>query len=446
MKLTIRNINAIPTDPKRDIYAWDDELPGFGVRIKPSGVRSFMVQYRNASGVSRRLTLCKLGIKTPEEARKLAKEKLALVASGDDPAEVRSEQRKAMTVAELCISYLNAAEKGLILGKGGRAKKDSTLYSDKGRIERHILPLLSKKKVRDLTLPDITRFMRDVATGETAADVKTGFRGRAIVQGGSGTAARTVGLLGGILSFAVSEGVIAVNPARGVKRPRDQRREVRLTVEQYRTLGKILDKARDEGMIAIAIDAVRLLALTGCRRGEIEKLRWEEVDIAGHCLRLSDSKEGKSIRPLGAAAIAVLKRLYEAKEKREVEDKAQGKVLQANPYVLPGISPGKPFGGLPKAWLRIRDKAEKEKKEVLPTNLTPHGFRHAFASVASDLGYTEPTIAALIGHKGGTITSRYIHHLDAALIAAADRVSGHILAALEGKTENVRVVPLRRAK
>jgi len=439
MKLTINTIKAISVDPKRDIYAWDDELSGFGIRIKSSGVRSFMLQYRNASGVSRRMTLGKLGVLTPDDARKLAKEKLAAVAKGNDPADVRTEQRKAMAVKELCDSYLKAAEKGLILGKGGRAKKQSTLYTDKGRIERHILPLLGKKKVRDLTLPDITRFMRDVAKGETAADIKTGLRGRAIVRGGTGAAARTVGLLGGILSFAVSEGVIATNPARGVKRPRDQRREVRLTLEQYQTLGKALDKAREEGIIATAIDAVRLLALTGCRRGEIENLRWDEVDLAGHCLRLSDSKEGKSIRPLGNASIELLERLYKAKKKKESGAKA-------NPYVLPGYAHDKPFSGLPKAWLRIKEKAENDEKGALPADLTPHGLRHAFASIASDLGYTEPTIAALIGHAAGSVTSRYIHHLDAALLSAADRVATHIADALDGKMESAEIVPISAAR
>ena len=89
MKLTVNTIKAISVDPERDIYAWDDELPGFGIRIKSSGVRSFMLQYRNASGVSRRLTLGKLGVLTPDDARKLAKEKLAAVAKGNDPADVR---------------------------------------------------------------------------------------------------------------------------------------------------------------------------------------------------------------------------------------------------------------------------------------------------------------------------------------------------------------------
>jgi Arm DNA-binding domain len=207
MKLTKRTIDAITPDPQRDLYIWDEEVPGLLLRVKPSGVRSFAVQYRNASGVSRRITIGKLGVLTADEARKSAKQTLADVARGGDPAETRSEDRKAMTVRQLCRAYRNACEKGLILGKSGRPKKSSTLYVDRGRIERHILPLLGGRRLRDLKAPDIARFMRDVAAGKTASDVKTGFRGRAIVEGGSGTAARTVGLLGGILSFAVSEGI-----------------------------------------------------------------------------------------------------------------------------------------------------------------------------------------------------------------------------------------------
>jgi hypothetical protein len=188
MKLNNRNALSLLPDPSGNIYAWDDDLPGFGLRIKPSGVRSFMVQYRNSSGISRRITIGRLGVVTTEEARSLAKRVLADVIKGDDPAANRLENRRAINVRQLCDAYLAAAEKGVILGKGGRPKKASTLYVDRGRINRHILPLLCNRAVKDLTTPDIIRFMRSVAAGNTAANIKTGFRGRAIVTGGGGTA------------------------------------------------------------------------------------------------------------------------------------------------------------------------------------------------------------------------------------------------------------------
>ena len=297
MKLTKRVLDAVKPKPK-DLFLWDDELPGFGLRVKPSGVRSFIVQYRNSSGISRRMTIGKYGVLTPDEGRKLAKQALAEVVGGGDPVDQRAQARNAMTMRQLCRAYLDATDNGLILGKRKRSKKASTLATDRGRIERHILPLLGGRRVRDLRAPDIVRFMRDVTAGKTAADVKTGFRGRAIVEGGAGTASRTVGLLGGILSFAVSEGIIAVNPVRGVRRPADNRREIRLTADQYRALGNVLAEAEAEGENSSAILAIWLLALTGARRGEIERLEWDEVDLDGRCLRLTDSKEGKSIRLL----------------------------------------------------------------------------------------------------------------------------------------------------
>jgi integrase len=431
MKFTIRTVATISADAMRDVVIWDDELAGFGLRMKKSGTAAYMIQYRNAGGLSRRLTLGRVGVLTPEEARKLARAKLAEVAKGGDPAEAKAAARKAMTVAQLCKEYLAATEKGTVLGKRGLPKKASTLYTDRGRIHRHILPLLGNRKVRDLTTPDVVKFMRDVTTGKTAADIKTGFRGRAIVRGGKGAGARTVGLLGSILSFAVSEGVIAANPVRGVKRPADERRKVLVSPDQYHALGAALASAEADREPWQMVAAVRLLALTGCRRGEIEGLRWGDVDLAGGCLRLSESKTGKSVRPLGAAAAAVLKELP-----------------RTGPFVLPGSSGEGHFTGLPKAWVRmlkrVGDVASDSGEEVASlAGLTPHGLRHGFASVAANLGLTEITISALLGHSAATVTGRYIHHVDTALVAAADRVSARILAAMSGEDESAHVLPLR---
>ncbi|CAK0752318.1 hypothetical protein WCLP8_2330002 [uncultured Gammaproteobacteria bacterium] len=316
-------------------------------------------------------------------------------------------------MSDLCEAYLSACRKGLIMGKKRLPKKESTLAIDDGRIRRHIMPLLGKRKVKDLTTADINKFMRDVATGKTAVDEKTGSRGRAIVEGGKGTAARTVGLLGGILSFAVSEGIITTNPVRGVKRPADRKRDLRLTEDDYRRLGCALTEAESEGENPQALLFARLLCLTGCRRGEIEQLKWSEVDMPGRCFRLQDSKEGASVRPIGGPVIASLSSLP-----------------RPGAYVLPGRMAGKPFLGFPKAWQRITDRAGLD-------GVTAHTLRHSFASVANDLGFTEPTIAAMLGHSSGTITGRYIHHLDSALVAAADRVARRIWALITGEQSTV---------
>jgi integrase len=222
------------------------------------------------------------------------------------------------------------------------------------------------------------------------------------------------------MSFAVAEGVIPINPVRGVKRPGDQRREVRLSAQQYAQLGQAIEQAAARGENPKAIAAIKLLALTGCHRGEIERLRWSELDLRGHCLRLTESKEGRSIRPLGRAAIELISNLPNA-----------GK------FILPGTHPDRAFSGLARAWRRVM-------RQTQLAGLTPHGLRHAYASVAADLGYAEPTIAALLGHATRTMTSRYIHHLDGALTAAADAVSDQIAAALNGNATATKVVKLSR--
>lgn len=188
-----------------DYFVWDDELPGFGLRVFASGKRSYVVQYR-AGGRTRRYTIGPHGVWAPETARKEARILLGRIAQGDNPAEEKQLDAKAITVKELCTRYLADCEAGLVPGKGGRPKKLSTLAIDRSRIKRHILPLLGNRRVQDLTPADITKFLRDVANGKTRADFKTKRRGRAIVRGGIGTESRGVGLLGGIFTYAMRGG------------------------------------------------------------------------------------------------------------------------------------------------------------------------------------------------------------------------------------------------
>ena len=153
-----------------------------------------------------------------------------------------------------------------------------------------------------------------------------------------------------------------------------------------------------------------LIALTGCRKGEIEKLRWSEVDMKGRCLRLEDTKEGPSVRPLSKAAMEMLKTIRQEDE-RVFHGRGENKWLKATCPI----------------WQQIRALSPE-----IPRELTLHGFRHAFASIAADLGYADSTISALLGHSQNSITGRYIHHLDAVLLAAADRVAGYIQNSMNG--------------
>lgn len=387
---------------------WATEPRGFGVRCQRSD-KVYILKYR-ISGRQRWYTIGTHGRDyTLEGARKEAERLRGIIASGVDPADVRSTERQDITVHELCDRYFAAAKSGQIVTRFGEPKKSSTIATDMGRIERHIKPLLGKKRLRNITSQDIRRFQADIANGKTAVDVKTGPRGRAIVEGGRGTASRTVGLLGGIFSYAVEEGLRADNPVRDVRRYRDKKNERFLSTGEISSLGQVLAEAEEK--YPAAVDAIRLLILTGARKSEILTLQWAFIDFEHAYMRLPSTKTGARDLPLGAPAIKILSRLYE---------KRRGS------FVLPAERGERHYTGLPKIWMKLRAMAGLEGVRL-------HDLRHSFASIAAAGGESIFIVGSLLGHKDSSTTQRYAHLSEDPRRAAADRISSTISGALSGR-------------
>lgn len=424
-KLTKRIVDALKAPkPSRDgvkvreQFVWDRELRGFGVQVMPSGLKSFVIQYRTPEGRNRRAVIGRYGLMTVEEARKVAHEKLVAVSKGVDPVAEEAKAAGLLTVAEACDWYLAEAEAGRILGRRRRPIKASTLAMDKSRIEAHIKPLLGRRQVASLKLGDIEGAQADIAAGKTSKP-RAGSRGGA-TTGGEGVAARTMSTLHSIFEHAVRLGKIEANPAKGVRRLASAPRERRLSRSEIERLGKTLRAAGEEGEHPTGLAAIRFLLLTGFRRMEGLGLQRTWLDEEECAIRFPDTKSGAQIRVIGQAAIDLL--LDQPKTK--------------SPFFFPADWGEGHFIGVVRVLDRVCQKAGL-------ADVTPHTLRHTFASLAGDLGFSELTIAALLGHSARGVTQRYVH-IDEALRMTADRVADEMADLLDGRATPSRYRSSRR--
>jgi integrase len=405
-KVTKRAVDGLSPSASTEAVLWDQEVKGFGVRVRAGGAKTYILHYRSGTGRGarlRKLTIGKHGSPwTPDMARTEAKRLLGMVASGHDPAERRNAERRALTVSELCDLYL---------AEGTTHKKTSTLKADRGRIAHHIKPLLGRNRVDKVGRADIERMLVDVKAGNTAAPKpKEGERRPgSVATGGSGVAAQCVALVSTLLAFAVTRGLRPDNPARGVKKPPVRKMERFLSEVEIARLAAALDAEENRTANPYPAAAIKLLLLTGGRRGEIIGLQWQHVDFERRCLRLPDSKTGAKVIYLNAPALEVLAGLPR---------------LSTNPHVIPGKRG--PLVGIDKAWFRIRAAAGLQDVRL-------HDLRHSFASMGIVGGLSLPLIGALLGHKHTTTTARYSHLSADPLKAANDLVGIRIAAAMKPK-------------
>ncbi len=386
-KLTKRFVEK--AGPRSAPYiAFDTQVPRFGIRVMPSGIKSYLVQYRHG-GRTRRVTFGKVGTLTPDEARKIARDLLFRVAKGEDPAQSLALSRRAPTVADFCDRFMREHV--------AHHCKPTTTREYQRAIDIFIRPKLGTLKIGDVIRRDITELHQKHRETPYQAN-------------------RTLGVLSKVFNLAEEWGFRpdGSNPCRHVKKYRESKRERFLSPTEYLALGNALSECeRTESPAAIA--AIRLLALTGCRLSEILNLKWEHVH--GDTLRLPASKTGPKVVYLGSEAKAALDAI---------------EVVHGNPFVIVGTIAGQHLIDLQKPWRRIRKLAG------LP-DLRLHDLRHSFASMALNNGEGLPVIGRLLGHSQVQTTARYAHWSADPVRQAATRISRGIANALSnpaGKAAN----------
>lgn len=404
-------------DASKDTFYWDSDIKGFGLKVAMSGARTYVFQYRTAQGRSRRVTIGACSHYKADEARKRARELRHQVDGGGDPLEAKRESREAQTVAEVLQDYIDSARY--------RERASSTQKNDAACIRTHLIPTVGRILASDLRPEHVRRAMGAIRDGGTARDEKRGKRSRSIVTGGAGIARKAIRILRAALNWAVGEGKLTENPARVVKIGTDGVRETIISADEYKQIFTAIAIMHDEKRLPTFVaDAVRVIALTGARRGEIAGLTWDGVQDGKLVLHEHKTKSttGKPrIVPLPTAAQAII-----ARQQR----------VDGSPYVF---APSGKVPDLSHYWSDIRDVAGVNPK------ITLHTMRHSLASGMAMQGFSAAEIMNTLGHKQLGTSQKYIHWAEQEQAKLADRASASIVAAMEvGPTADV--VTLRAAK
>ncbi len=405
-RITDTFVKALPIPEKGHRIHYEREVRGFGVRVTAAGIKSFIWRFRNQHGRERLITIGRCSEWTATAARKEAERMRGDVNRGDDPMAERQEARDALTVNQVLDKYEASARFA--------RKAENTQAIDKGRLTRHVRPLLGNRLVQDLRVNDVEKAFADIAAGKTSKKVKTKKRGLARVTGGEGTARKAIRLLAAALTWAMREELIDSNPAAGAEVGSDGRRDLTLDADGYAALFKTLDAMEaDKSIHGDVADAIRVIALTGARRGEIVGLQRQYVDVNRGVIVLPPTRH-KTGKSTGDDRIIVL-----PKEAREiVQRQPEGDVLFD--FDTSVIS---------KTWRDVRAKAK------LPPGIGLHGLRHSVASHLAMGGATAAEIMAAMGHRQMSTSQKYIHWALEGREALAERAASVAAGAMSKRPE-----------
>jgi integrase len=381
--------------PEKELTVFDTVLPRFALRVRPPAKPDkpwpsvYFIRWEGAGRRERKLTIGSPATMNLDEARRVARRKLALVDAGGDPQDDRRAQREVWTVQALVDAYLASSE--------FRRKTPKGQATEGATARLHIAHHLGKLTLDQIDVPHVKRMLRAIE-----GDARVNSRRRRL--GGVGAARKSARLLSAMLSWCVDHGRLARNPLIGSLRlPSDGVRETVLTESsQYAALFKAADDLTAEGDLRPAARAfIVVAALTGMRRSELQALKWGNVDLAERRVTIVHSKAAKLVRggpkiervslpPYAAATLAAI-RPEDAEDDEQVFVPRRGEHMEVN-----------------RDWRRLRERAG------LPGDLALHGLRHSAGTVAVLAGMSGPEVQKMLRHRNITTTARYIHLADSA--------------------------------
>ena len=373
-KLTKSRVDGLVADGGTEAIHWDASLPGFGVRVKPSGQKSFVIQYRNReTGRSRRRTIGQYGpLMTFNQAKEEARKMLSDAARGADPIEELRTKRSAPTLDDLANRYLrdHAIPK----------KRAGSVRNDRSMLDRHILPRLGRRKVFEIRMENIQSLHNAMRSTPYQAN-------------------RVLALLSKMFSLSVRWRLRPDNPTVGIEKYGEEKRHRWLSDAELVRLTSALDDHPNQ----IAADAIRLQLLTGARIGEILRAKWSEFDLErGIWIKPSHHTKQKRTEhlPLSRAAVALVSEMYNKRSASSV-------------HLCPNRTGIAPIADLKRFWRSITEHANLNDYRI-------HDNRHTHASHLVSSGTSLPIVGRLLGHTNPSTTQRYAHLADDPLREAAE--------------------------
>jgi integrase len=378
---------------------------GLSLRITAQDSRSWVFTYRpKATGLQRRYTIGSLQQWPLAAARERAKELGRMVDTGGDPLKAERDERAAPTIAELVERFVEEHVSGL-------RSKVTTMH----HLRNYVLPHFGTMKVKDIEFSDVDRLHRSI-----------------VKDGKNATGNRVAATLSKMFSFAVQRKMRADNPCKGIQRAHEEGRTRYLTEAETAALTAALAK---RGPDHASANAIRLLILTGARRGEVLRSTWSQFDLT-QAIWVKPSSHTKTKRqhrvPLSGAALTILASMWG-------KAKAEGRASPDDPLFSSRYGSNATQIDLKNFWQSLCQEAGI-------TGLRVHDLRHSYASVLASSGLSLPIIGALLGHTTPSTTARYSHLFDQPLRAATERAASVITAAGKAPSAGAEVVDIGRTR